>query len=856
MNAAAAPRPDPAEIARALAVLHPGGVVELRALFQRGRKRTAAGYFDDEHRQDLVAAAASLNESGAAVYVTMNPVDPQLLGRYSNRVEDFAQATATDANVLRRVWLLVDVDPVRPKDTSATAEQLEAAKAVGRQVYVCLQERGWPKPVVAESGNGLHLLYRIDLPNDEASRDLVKRCLEALAARFDDAAVKIDKSVYNAGRIVKLHGTVATKGDNTPAAPWRLSALRLVPDELRAVPIELLHQLAAEAEPVERPHANGSAQVGARAWTEADVAGFLSRAQLQATGPEQHDGALRWKLKACPFNPEHVDGEAAVFMKPDGRLGFKCFHNSCAGKGWQELRALVDGPREQRRGASDIRTQGAPVHDSQAALTAPKPLPTGLPPVEPFDYELLPPVLRDRVEDVAERMQCPRDYPAVALIVTLASMIGRRCGIAPKRADDWTVVPNLWGAIIGRPGVMKSPPLTEIMRPLQVLQARAIDTYKIEHAEYQASALVAEESERVAKDAIRKMLKAGKTGSAHDLAQAALERDSTAPVPRRYIVNDVTVEKLGEILNQNPNGVLLYRDELNGFFRTLERQGHEADRAFYLEAWNGDGSFTYDRIGRGTLHIEGCCLSIIGSIQPGPITALVRELRGTGDDGLLQRFQLAVWPDLPAKWRNIDRPPNYRATAAVQQVLERLEGMAPLRDAAEPGAIPKMRFSPEAQGLFDVWRESLETRLRGDAEHPMLEAHLAKYRSLIPSLALILHLTESADGPVELPALERAIAWGEYLESHAKRIYAPALLPDVDAARTLLTHLKKGDLGAAFALRDVYNRGWSGLGTRDEAAAAVGVLEDYGWVSSTTEDTAGRPRTTHHLHPAAIEGTP
>jgi len=112
---------------------------------------------------------------------------------------------------------------------------------------------------------------------------------------------------------------------------------------------------------------------------------------------------------------------------------------------------------------------------------------------------------------------------------------------------------------------------------------------------------------------------------------------------------------LGEILNENPHGILLFRDELNGFFRTLERQGHEADRAFYLECWNGDNSFTYDRIGRGTLHIAGACLSILGSIQPGPLADIVRGLRGIGDDGLLQRFQLAVWPDASPEWQNIDR---------------------------------------------------------------------------------------------------------------------------------------------------------------------------------------------------------
>ena len=125
----------------------------------------------------------------------------------------------------------------------------------------------------------------------------------------------------------------------------------------------------------------------------------------------------------------------------------------------------------------------------------PTPLPDGLPPVAPFDYELLPPVLRRRVGDIAERMQCPPDFPAVAVMVMLSSLIGRRCGIAPKRADDWTVVPNLWGMAIGRPGIMKSPPLAEVKRPLQMLQARASDLYEQNKTDHKAGMMVAAESE-------------------------------------------------------------------------------------------------------------------------------------------------------------------------------------------------------------------------------------------------------------------------------------------------------------------------------------------------------------------------
>jgi hypothetical protein len=482
----------------------------------------------------------------------------------------------------------------------------------------------------------------------------------------------------------------------------------------------------------------------------------------------------------------------------------------------------------------------------------PRMLPEGLPPVATFDYELLPPVVCNRVRDIAERMQCPPDFPAVASMVTLASLVGRRCGIAPKRSDDWLVVPNLWGMAIGRPGIMKSPPLAEVMKPLQVLQALAHAHFERAQEDYQANVMVAGEAERVAKESIRRLLKDGRNTEAAERAQAAVSKEFHGPTCRRYVVNDSTVEKLGEILNENPSGVLLFRDELNGFFRTLERQGHEADRAFYLECWNGDGSFTYDRIGRGTLHIEGACLSILGSIQPGPLSDLVRGLRGSGDDGLLQRFQLAVWPNSSHEWHNVDRAPNRAAQETVQAIIDRLERVDAQRLDAVPGVIPILRFSEEAQDLFDVWRESLELRLRGDSEHPMFEAHLSKYRSLIPSLALVIHLAETACGPVGMLALERAIGWAEYLETHARRIYAPAISPDMDAARLLAKRIKANDLGAKFGLRDIYNNGWSGLSTREDVAKAVEVLIDHDWLRETEELTAGRPRTTYLTNPAVL----
>ena len=293
----------------------------------------------------------------------------------------------------------------------------------------------------------------------------------------------------------------------------------------------------------------------------------------------------------------------------------------------------------------------------------PEVLPDALTAVPVFDYDLLPELLRARVRDVSERMQCPADYVAIGLLVTLSSLIGRRVGVAPKENDDWTVIPNLWGAVVGRPGVLKSPALHEVMKPIGHLEAKAAEIHSEETNDFEAIRLVHKESEKVAQAEIRKFLKQGDKMSAADAARELDSLESYKPVCRRYVVNDSTVEKLGEILNENPMGVLLFRDELAGFFRNLEKVGREGDRAFYLECWNGDGSFTYDRIGRGTLHIPAACISILGGIQPGPLLEIVRRAGGAGDDGLLHRFQLIVYPNPSKTWRNIDRSPDQSANS-------------------------------------------------------------------------------------------------------------------------------------------------------------------------------------------------
>lgn len=474
-------------------------------------------------------------------------------------------------------------------------------------------------------------------------------------------------------------------------------------------------------------------------------------------------------------------------------------------------------------------------------------------PVPIFPAQLLPDAVRDWICDIAERTQAPIEYPASSCLVTLGAAIGRRCGIRPKRHDDWTVVPNLYGAVIGPPGAMKSAPVREAQKPLMRLEIQAAEDFKELMKNHNFSVIVGEQRKRIISERVKAAIKAGQNPAE---LQAELGDIPEPPTCRRFVLNDATVEKLGEILNENPCGVLVVRDELAGLLRLMDREGHENDRGFYLEAWNGDGAYTYDRIGRGTLRIEAACLSIFGTIQPGPVLELIRTARrnGADADGFLQRFQVLVWPDVSKEWRNVDRWPDSRARTFAFETFRRLVNLAL---TPEDGGIPFLRFTPDAQAFFDDWRTELERKLRS-GEDSLLEGHLSKYRSLFPSLALILHLadwgmrpTMDAPAPVGIGAAERAACLCEVFEAHARRLYLAALAETEEAAVALLKKVQSGALPNGFTARDVYRNQWVGLTDPEMVGHALTLLEEMGWIRAGTESTGGRRRVTYAVNPAA-----
>jgi hypothetical protein len=515
--------------------------------------------------------------------------------------------------------------------------------------------------------------------------------------------------------------------------------------------------------------------------------------------------------------------------------------------------------------------------EEEAPWTEPRLLDSDLPPVAPFTAGMLPEPLGSHVMDAARRMDnVAPDFIAASLIVGAGAIIGRRLALRPKARDEWQVTPNLWGANVGPPSSMKTPAQAAGLAAVTRLGAEAREQFKARSKDHEVDAIEKEIRGKHLKDELKKAVKSGDPAAISNIREELADlSESDEPTEERYTTSDATVEKLGELLRDNPNGLLNDRDELMGWLSTLDRAGHEGDRAFFLEAWNGDKPYHVDRIGRGSIHIPALCLSIFGGIQPGPLMTYVQDALAESEkaDGLLQRFQVLVWPDTRPYGR-VDEPPDPETKGAVFKIFKalasfnakefgaKLDAFEPTdpEEESEPEGVPFVRFTEEAQATFDEWRDEFEPRIRSGAYPAAVEAHFLKYRSLFASLALIFevlryvsHRDEGRDnGAVGVMSATRAAVWCEYLESHAMRLYHPALMAPVMAAVALLDRIEGGDVIHGMKTRDIWKKGWQGLATAEDLRRAVEVLEEHGWVRRETVKPAGggRPSEQLHIHPS------
>ena len=333
---------DEAEIRKALAVLKPNDeIFEIRIL--GAAKKNYSGYFRDV--DIMLDELKKIDLKGANVYFSVNSVNEACYDRQQrDKLIQYSKATTSDNDICAYDYIMIDLDPRRPTDTSSTNEQVQLAKDLGNMIYQFLRGIGFEQPVFGYSGNGVHLLYKIALKNCDDNKFLIKRALETLSLLFDTDDVQVDTTTFNPSRICKLYGTLAQKGSNTAKRPHRMSYILNGPEQINVTDIEYIRKLVGyypvELEKPQKYNNYNPREFDLEEWIEKYHLGYRKTT---------FNGGTKYILDCCPFDPNHKGKDAALFKMNNGAIGFHCFHNSCADKTWRDVRLLFEPDAYEQR---------------------------------------------------------------------------------------------------------------------------------------------------------------------------------------------------------------------------------------------------------------------------------------------------------------------------------------------------------------------------------------------------------------------------------------------------------------------------------------------------------------------------
>lgn len=334
------------ELRKALNIFKPNNqLFEIRVL-KKAPKRTLSGYFTDI--DTAVNELMKQDLRGFTTYFTLNNINEAC---YSRRQRDHfivPENTTQDTDINLYEWFFIDLDPVRVSEISSSDEELNYAKETGRKIFQYLKQIGFEDPVIGMSGNGIHLLYRICLRNIEEHHTLIKQCLEAVSLMFSDEKIGVDTGNFNQSRICKLYGTLAQKGSGTDDRPHRMAYIISAPAEIKQTEKAYLEKLASCLPKQDKPQAYNQytpAKFDIRSWMQ----------KYGLCGKEVPAGNYtKIVLDECPFNPSHKAPDSMITIGSSGAIGFKCFHNSCQGKTWKDVRMMFE-PSAYDRDSTDAR---------------------------------------------------------------------------------------------------------------------------------------------------------------------------------------------------------------------------------------------------------------------------------------------------------------------------------------------------------------------------------------------------------------------------------------------------------------------------------------------------------------------
>lgn len=538
---------------------------------------------------------------------------------------------------------------------------------------------------------------------------------------------------------------------------------------------------------------------------------------------------------------------------------------------------FLDLPEPERGSAVVVGKSGPLARDLPAVEWGEvRPLPPLTQPVPPLPPELLPGSLASSIQDEARAAGLPLEVVAAPVLGGAGGMIGRRLTLrnAPN-APAVTCNPSVM--ICDQPGGRKSHALTLGSAPLARAETAEKNRLDAERPGLETARDVAAARLEGLQSTLKRAMKAGRSGpdmpSDDELTEAreALREAEAALIPKRFMISDATIETVGVILASNSYGVTLVRDELNALLKSFEKPGRESERAQYLELLNGDAVLRVDRMSREALYVPGASVGVMGTIQPGPLAALLESQRGAGD-GLLQRFQLFIWPDSAPPFDQAAQrlPLNKDVKEAAARLLDALPSLmlTDLGSIYPSGEGALLVYTPQAQAVFDTWEVEHEREKRDMSLGEAYRSHISKQPATFARLALLFHALEvvAAGGPRHHPqpaqvgeeAAMLAAAWCDYLGLHARKLWREGRRTDVLDARAVLGYIERGriqDGQRVSEVRRVLAENRERF-TGERLQAALRVLQECGAVEVVTPEQGkqgGRPSPVLRVNPQALD---
>jgi len=520
-------------------------------------------------------------------------------------------------------------------------------------------------------------------------------------------------------------------------------------------------------------------------------------------------------------------------------------------EGADAIRAMVENaPQLEGVSAKDsaLPEWPEPIPFQRVAVTLPD-----------LPMHVLPQFARDFIAFIARTVGIIESLPFAMFLLVVGGIGGRAFVSRPHPQATWKVMLNLFGMVVASPSSRKSASYSAFAAFIHLIERIFAERAK-------RAASDAEPGKRKTRDRIsvieRKLKKDAELQEARDAMideqlglEATLASEGTPPT--RLSTGDASVEKLVDLLKENPAGISLSRDEIGAVFSLLRKSGWEMFGELLLEGWNGTNPFTLDRVGRGTTTLEATCLSVFGTIQPSRLDRIVRNYTD-GGDGLLSRFQVVVYQLKKPKWKpSRDVMP----TDLENRMRDFLLAIAEQRHAAAHS----LHMCDAALDLFEPWQDQQRLELEPLSEDAQaLESHLGKYPSLVLKLATILQLAhdfENAALPLRteddlrapahvrwseeigLPALKGAFAIADVLQAHAEHMYRPLLNREHMVATALLKKILTGKVTDGTRARDIKQAGWANLSEEGDVELALATLErNHILCVERTRSASGRGR--------------